>query len=182
MGAKHFLLGLLFGVIASVVLAAVVLFILASRPVPELPEAKPAPAGDITVSVQEGYLGTLVAARVREQEPMIQQVAVDVQPDARVDIIIGLQVTILGKALDLQVQLINTVRVEDARLHFDVQKIEFAGLNIPLDLLPQSLRKTLETTVADVNDNANRMLEENGLVPLGVTTDSSSIAVSLRVK
>ena len=182
MGAKYFLSGLVCGVIAAAVLAAVAVFALVSRPVPELPEAGPAPTGDIAVSVQERYLGTLATELVREQEPMIRQVAVDIQPDARVDMTLGLQVSVLGKALDLQVQLINTVRVDDARLRFDVQKIEFAGLDIPLDLLPKSLRTTLETTVADVNDRANRMLEEGGLVPVGVTTDSSSITISLQTR
>jgi len=182
MSGRYFLLGVLCGAIASVVLAVAVVAILASRPLPELPKVTPAPAGDIEVSIQESYLGALATQLVREQEPMVQQVVVDVLPDSRVDMYLGVQVTVLGQKLDLQVQLINAVRVEDARLRFYVQKIELAGLNIPLDLLPQSLRTTLETTVADVSDRANRMLQDTGLVPLGVTTDDSTIAVSLRAR
>ena len=180
MKVKYFLLGVLGGVIASAVVLVAAVAVLVGRSVPELPKAAPAPAGDIAVTVQEGYLGRLATELARKQEPMIQQVVVDVQPGARVDMTLGLKVTVLGQTLDLQVRLINAVRVEDAHLRFDVQKIEFAGLNIPLDLLPQSLRTTLETTVANVNERANRMLSESGLVPLGVSTDSSSITISLR--
>ena len=182
MRVKYCILGVLVGVIASAVVLAVAIAMLASRPVPELPQEASVPTGDITVSVQEGYLGKLATQLAREQEPMIQTVVVDVQPGARVDMILGLKVTVLGQTLDLQARLINAVRVDDARLRFELQKIEFAGLDIPLDLLPQSLRATLVTTVADVNDRANRMLTENGLVPLGVTTDDSSIAISLRAE
>jgi len=182
MGTKRFLLGVLCGVIATAVLAALAIVVLVSRPVAQLPKAAAAPAGDIAVSVQEGYLGTLATQLAREQEPMIQQVAVDVRPEARVDMTLGIQVTILGQELDLQVQLVNTVRVDDARLRFDVQKVEFAGLDIPLDLLPQSLRTTLEATVADVNARVNQMLEGTGLEPLGVTTDDSSLTISLRAQ
>lgn len=182
MRLKYFLLGLLGGVIVSAVVSVAAVVLLVSRPVPELPKAASASSGDITVSVQEGYLSRIATELAREQEPMIQQVVVDVQPGARVDMTLGVQVTVLGKTLDLQVRLINAVRVADGHLGFDVQKIEFAGLNLPLDLLPQSLRATLETTVADVNDQANRMLEETGLVPLDVTTDGSNITISLRAQ
>jgi hypothetical protein len=182
MRARYFILGVLAGVVASAVVLAAVIAMWVSRPVPELPQAASPPTGDVTVLIQESYLGRVATELAREQEPMIQTVVVDVQPGARVDMTLGLQVTVLGQTLDLQARLINAVRVEDARLRFDLQKIEFAGLDIPLDLLPQSLRTTLETTVADANDQANRMLADTGLLPLGVTTDDSSIAVSLRAR
>jgi hypothetical protein len=182
MKVKYFVLGALAGVIASAVMLAAAIALVVSRPVRGLPQTASPPTGDITVMIQEGYLGSLATELAREQEPMIQTVVVDVQPGARVDMTLGLRLTILGQTLDLQARLINTVRVGDARLRFDLQKIEFAGIDIPLDLLPQSLSATLQTTVADVNDRANRMLTENGLVPLGVTTNDSSIAVLLRVQ
>lgn len=180
MGVRYLFLGVLLGVLASAVAVAAGVALLARRPLPELPAPSPGPVGDIAIVVQEGYLGKLATELAHEQEPMIQQVVVDVQPEGRVDMILAVQITVLGRALDLQVRLITAVRVDDAHLRFDVQKIEFAGLNIPLDLLPESLRTTLETTVVDVNERANRMLGDSGLVPVGVSTDASSITVSLR--
>jgi hypothetical protein len=182
MKLKYFVWGVLAGVVASAVVLAVAFAVLVTRPVPKLPQPASRLTGDLTVSVQESYLGPIATKLAREQEPMIQTVVVDVQPGARVDMILGLQVKILGQALDLQTRLSNAVQVDGARLRFDLQQIRFVGLDIPLDLLPQSLRTTLETTVADVNDQANRMLTENGLVPLSVTTDDSSITVSLRAQ
>jgi hypothetical protein len=179
---KYCILGVLGGVVASAVVLAAVVAVLVSRPVRGLPQAASPPTGDVTVLIQESYLGRVATELAREQEPMIQTVVVDVQPGARVDMTLGLQVTVLGQTLDLQARLINAVQVEDARLRFDLQKTEFAGLDIPLDSLPQSLSATLQTTITDVNDRANRMLTENGLVPLGVTTDDSSITVSLRAQ
>jgi hypothetical protein len=182
MKAKYFILGMLAGVAASAVVLVLAVAWLGSRPVRQPAQAASSPTGDITVLIQEGYLARMATKLAQEREPMIQSVAVDVQPKARVEMTLGLQVTILGRTLDLQAQLVTAVRVADARLLFDLQNIGFAGIDIPLDLLPQSLRTTLETTVADVNDQANRMLADNGLVPLGVTTDDSSIIVSLRAR
>jgi hypothetical protein len=179
---KYFILGVLGGVVASAVVLVAAIAVLVSRPVRGLPQAAPAPTGDVTLSVRESYLGTVATELAREQEPMIQTVVVDVQPGARVDMTLGLQLTVLGQTLDLQARLINAVQVEEARLRFDLQKIEFAGIDMPLDLLAQSLSATLQATIADVNDRANRMLAENGLLPLGVTTDDSSITVSLRAQ
>jgi hypothetical protein len=182
MKTRNFILGVLVGVIGSAVALVVAIALLAGRPVAKLPQPASAPAGDITVSVQEGYLGQLITEMARKAEPMIQAVVVDVRPNARVDMILGLQMAVLGQKLDLQLRLINSVRVEDARLRFDVQQMELAGLDISLDMLPQSMRTSLQTTVADANNQADRMLTESGLVPLGVVTDDSSITISLRAR
>ncbi len=182
MNTRHFLLGVLVGVILSAVVLLAAVALRALRPVAKLPQNTSAAQGDITISVQEGYLGPLITRLAREEEPMIQAVVVDVQPGARVDMILGLEMAILGQKLDLQARLINAVQVQDARLRFDVQKIELAGLDIPLEMLPQSMRKTMETMLVDANDQANRMLVENGLVPLKVATDSSSITITLQAR
>lgn len=182
MRLRYFLLGAVGGMIATAVVLALAMVILASRPLPEPPQAAANAAADVTVSLQEGYLGELATELARERDPMLQTVIADVQPGGRVDMTLGLRVTIFGQTLDLQARLINTVRIDDARLRLDVQTIDFAGLDIPLELLPQSLRTTLETMVANVNDRANRMLTPSGLVPVAVTTDHSGIAVSLRAR
>ena len=182
MSVKYFILGVIVGVVGSAVVLAAALAVLGTRPLPAQPQPASPPTGDVTLSIQEGYLGRVATELAREQEPMIQTVVVDVQPGGRVDMTLGLQLTVLGRTLDLQARLVSAVRVADARLWFDLQKIEFAGIDIPLDLLPQSLRTTMETTVADANAQANRMLVDTGLVPLGVTTDDASIAVSLRAR
>jgi hypothetical protein len=182
MKAKYFILGMLAGVVASAVVLAVAVAWLASRPVRQPAQAASSPAGDITVSIQEGYLAKMATKMAQEREPMIQGVAVDIQPGARVDMAVGLQVTMLGMAMDLQAQLVTTARVADGRLLFELQNIGIAGLDIPLDMLPQSMRTQLDTMLADVNDQANQMLVEAGLVPLSVTTDNLSISVSLRAR
>lgn len=182
MNAKSFLLGVLAGVMATTLVVLLGIAALGGRPLSQLVPGALAPTGDITVSVKEVYLGRLATQLAREQEPMIHSVAVDVQPGGRVDMTVGLNVTLLNQTLNLQARLINMMRVDDARLRFDLQRIEFAGLDIPSDLLPGSLRATLEAMMADVNDRANRMLASSGLVPLGVTTDGSSIAISLQAQ
>lgn len=182
MRLRYFLLGAVGGVIATAVVVALGMVVFASRPLPESPQTAANSAADVTVSLQEGYLGELATELARERDPMLQTVVADVQPGGRVNMTLRLGVTILGQTLDLQARLINTVRVDDARLRFDVQTIDFAGLDIPLQLLPQSLRTMLETMVSDVNDRANRMLTPSGLVPVAVTTDDSGIAISLRAR
>jgi hypothetical protein len=175
-------LGVLGGVLACALVLAAAFAVLVSRPVPELPQAASPRAGDVTILIQESYLGRMATELAREQDPMIGTVLVDVQPAEQVDMTVGLQVKVLAQTLDLQARLMSAVRIDNGSLRFDLQQIGFSGLDIPLDVLPGSLQATLEKMVADVNDRANAMLTENGLVPLGVTTDDSSITVSLRAR
>ena len=182
MKSGRFILGVLAGVLLSAVVFVVAVVLLSTRPVAKQPQQVSASAGDITISVQEGYLGQLITGLAREKAPIIQAVVIDVQPGARVDMILGLEMIILGQKLDLQARLINAMQVENARLRFDVQKMELAGLDVPLEMLPQSMRTSLEKMVADANEQANRMLTENGLMPLKVATDDSSITISLRAR
>jgi hypothetical protein len=182
MTMKYFILGVLGGVLACALVLAAAFAVRVSRPSPELPPEASPRTGDVTISIQESYLGRMAAELARVQDPTIGTVLIDVQPAERVDMTVGLEVKVLGQTLDLQARLMSAVRVDNGSLRFDLQQVGFPGLGIPLDLLPESLSATLEKMVADVNDWANRMLAENGLVPLGVTTDDSSITVSLRAR
>lgn len=182
MKARYFVLGALAGVIGAMVAGAVILAVVVTRPAPEPATSPSHPSGDIVVSVGEDYISTVATSLARSEEPAIQHVLVDVRPEGRVDMTVAARVTILGVQTGVNVELTTLTQVDDGHLRFSVQNIGVAGIGIPLDILPESLRSAMESMETDANDEANSMLAESGFVPVSVTTDESSVTVALRAE
>ncbi len=182
MRVKQFLLGVLTGVVITLLGVAIVLAFVATRPLPGPVQSPPAVTSDMVVSVTESYLGRMATELARSEEESIQSVAVDVQPEGRIDMVVMARIHILNRPVDLKIELISSVRVAENRLRLSLLGMRFVGLSIPLELLPGTLRSTLEGMGADLNRQANNMLLEYGFGPVSVATDQSSIAVSLRAQ
>jgi hypothetical protein len=182
MSAKSFLLGLLAGIVLAVMAVAIVAVSLMRRPVAGPAKPTPAKDGDIVVSVGESYLSTVATEMARERDESIQSVSVDVQPDGRLDMIVAARVRVVGLETTLQIKLISALQVADQALLFSVQKIQVVGINIPLDALPESLRSAIAEVEVEANQQTKDLLRQNGLVPLGVSSDAARLTVALQAK
>ena len=182
MSFKSFVLGLFTGVVLTILAAAVIAVLVLSSPAPEAPEPPSPLAGDVVVSVSEDYLSTLATSFARAEGPIIQSVAVDVRPQRQVDMILTAQVTVLGRGIDVQAKVISLAQVRAGRLELSVQKVSLIRVEIPLDVLPESLRAAIESMESDVNETVNSILPREGLAPVAVSSDDSSITVALRVQ
>jgi uncharacterized protein YpmS len=182
MKAKYVVLGALAGAMVTMAALAVILAIVIMRPAPEAAEPPSDPSGDVVVSVGEDLISAVATDLARSEEPSIQRVLVDVRPAGRVDMTVAARVSILGVQTNVNVELITLAHVDDGRLRFSVQNIGVAGIGIPLDVLPGSLRSAIETMETDANQQANTLLAESGFVPASVTTDESSVTVALRAE
>jgi hypothetical protein len=180
MSTRGFVLGAVTGVIATALVVALIGMLLAVRPLPDVVEPSPGGAGDVVVSVREGYLSTLATEMALAEEEHIQQVLVDVRPAGRVDMTVRARVVILGLEMDVNVSMVSSLAVVEDELAFTVHRIGVAGLNIPLDLLPQSLRAALQRMEAMANQEANALLGENDLLPVSVASDESTITITVR--
>jgi hypothetical protein len=182
MAAKQFLLGFVAGVILALVGVAIVVAFVVTRPPPEVEPPPPGPSGDVVVSVTEAYLSTLATAMARSEEESIQHVSVDVRPQGRMEMLLTAQVRVLSTSVGLTIKLQGSVAVEEQRLRLSLTNVDFIGLAIPLDMLPASLREMIEDMETDWNLTINRILLENGFVPVQLHTDDSSIALGMRVR
>jgi hypothetical protein len=171
---------LVVGVIGTALVVALVIAALAMQPLPDFKEPPPGDGGDVVISVGEDFLSTLATGMARQQEEAIQQVVVDVRPAGRVDMIIRARVAILGLETDLNITMVSTLAVADDELVFTVHRIGVAGLNIPLDLLPASLRAVLSNMEAMVNQEANTLLRDNDLLPVSVTSDDTTLTIAVK--
>jgi hypothetical protein len=180
MRAKHFLLGTLTGVIATAVAVVLIVVLLAMQPLPDVVEPPPGEAGDVVVSVREEYLSKLGTEMARSELEDIRQVLVDVRPAGRVDMTVRARVVILGLEMEINVTMVSSLAVVGDELAFTVHRIGVAGLNIPLDLLPESLRAALRRMEAMANQEANALLKENDLIPVSVASDDTTITITVR--
>jgi hypothetical protein len=178
--AKPFLAGILVGVVCTALVAVLVGARLATRPLPDVVEPPPGGAGDVVVSVREEYLSTLATEMVRAELEDIRQVAVDVRPSGRVDMTVRARVVILGLEMDLNITMMSSLAVVGDEFAFTVHRIGVAGLNIPLDLLPQSLRAALGRMEAMANEEVDALLEENDLVPVSVGSDDATLTITVQ--
>jgi len=182
MKAKYFVFGVVVGIVATLVALAVILTVVGTNPVSEGTTPPSAPAGDIVVSVSESYMNTLVTDIARSVAPVVQHVTVDIRPNGRMDMNIEARVIILGAETDVQVKLLGLIELDDGRLSFSVQRVNFAGIRIPWDLLPWSLRSAIEAMQASQNERMTKVLEISGFVPVSVTTDEATVSVALRAR
>jgi hypothetical protein len=182
MKAKQFVFGVVSGMLLAAVCVAVVVIFLATQPPSEPEPPLSSPAGDIVVKVAESYLSTLATEMVRSEEQSIEDVAVDLHPDGRLDVFITARVRILNASVGLRLKMLSAVAVEEERLQFSLYNVSFVGLSIPMELLPASLRATIEGMEADWNWRINSALVSYGFVPASVSTDESSITVGLRAQ
>jgi hypothetical protein len=180
MAAKQFLLGVLSGIVLTLVGVAIVVAFVATRPLPEVEPPPPMTSGDVVVSVTEDYLSTLATAMARSEEESIQHVSVDVRPQGQLDMLVTAQVSVLNTSVGLTIKLQGSVAVKEQRLRMSLLNVSFVGLAIPLEMLPASLRSTIESMEADWNWTMNNALLEYGFVPVHIQTDESSIAVGMR--
>jgi len=181
MSAKSFLSGLLAGSFLALIAVAIVALTWMRKPV-VVPKPTPAQDGDITVSVGESYLSTVVTEMARERDESIQSVAVDVQPDGRLDMVVAARVRVLALETTLQIKLVCALQVADQALLFSVQTLQVVGINIPLDVLPESLRSAITDIEVEANRQAKDLLRDNKLVPLSVSSDATRLTVSLQAK
>jgi len=182
MKAKYFVFGVVAGIVATLVTLAIILTVVGTNPVPEGTPPPSAPAGDIVVSVSEGYMNALVTDIARSVAPVVQHVTVDIRPNGRMDMNIKARVIILGAETDVQVKLLGLIELDDGRLSFSMQRVSFAGIRIPWDLVPWSLRSAIEAMQASQNERMTKVLEISGFVPVSVTTDEATVSVALRAR
>jgi hypothetical protein len=182
MRGKHFLFGVVTGVILTLLGGAIVLAFIVTRPAPAPLEPSPVASGDLVVSISEAYLSTLATDWGHSEEESIQSVAVDVQTDGRLDMIATARFQVLGRSVGVQVRLRGSLAVEEQGLRFALLNISFVGLSVPLDVLPGSLRSMIENLESDFNQDLNSALFESGFVPVGVRTDLSSVEVALKAR
>jgi uncharacterized protein YpmS len=182
MKARYFVLGALTGIAATAAALVVIAAVLITRPVPDV-ATPPSPAsGDLILTVGEDYLSTLATNLARSEERRIQRVVVDVHPEARVDMTVAARLTVLGRQTDVEVKLATLMQVDGERLALSVPKVSLAGIEIPLDRLPESVRSVVRSVEATVNQELSSTLGKNGFVPASVTTDDSSISIILQTR
>lgn len=180
MRARQFLFGVFTGVVLAVLGGAIVLAMFATRPLPKPAQpAEPGASGDLVVTVKEGYLSALATKWARSEEESIQAIVVDVLPGGRVDTILSVRMRMLNMNVGLQMKLTSSVGVEEERLRFSLLNLSFVGMRVPLELLPASLRTRIESMETEMNQRMNSSLLENGLVPIGISTDQTSITVEM---
>lgn len=182
MKARYFLFGLLAGTVLTGAAVALVAVSLMRTPAHSPVEPTPPKDGDILVSVGERYLSTVATEMGRERDESIQSVAVDVQPDGRLDMVVAARVRVLGLETTLQIKLISALQVADQALLFSTQRIQLVGINVPLDALPESLRSAITEVEVETNQQIRDLLRESGLVPLGVSSDAERLTVALQAK
>jgi hypothetical protein len=182
MAAKQFLLGWLSGIALTLVGVAIAVAFVATRPLPEVEPPSPDASGDVVISVKEDYLSTLTTAVARSDEESIQHVSVDVHPQGALDMLVTAQVSVLNRPVGLTIKLQGSLTVEEQRLRLSLSNVSFVGLDIPLELLPASLRAAIENMEADWNWTINNALLEYGFVPVHVHTDESSITMGMRAQ
>jgi uncharacterized protein YpmS len=177
---KYFLFGLAMGIVVSVVAAVVALLMLVSKPLPVAHLASQTVAGDVTVTVQEGYLSEMASEMAKEKDPSVQGVVVDLRPANRLDLTVQTRVSVLGLQMTLGLKVVTSVQVENGRLKLATERLDLAGLGIPVERLPDSITAGLEAAVDEVSDEANRALAKSGFTLLSVTTDEQGITVVAR--
>ena len=182
MKARYFVLGLLAGIVATILVVVAFMALMAMRPVSLVTTTGSGSSGDVVISISEEYLATVATSLAREEEPMVRQVAVDVQPQGRVDMVVTTQVSILGMRTDINVQLLSLVQVADTRIEFSVERIGVAGFGIPVEALPASLRSAFTKMEKAANQESNRVLSQAGLVPASLISDESGLTVALRAR
>ena len=179
MSARSFLFGLIVGVVGTALTAALIVGLLATQPLPDVTMPPSGETGDAVISVGEDFMSTLATGMARQQEEAIQQVVVDVRPAGRVDMIVRARVSILGLQTDVNVTMVSTLAVAGDELAYEVHRIGVAGLSIPLDLLPESLRAALSRLEKMVNQEANTLLEDNDLIPVSVESDDTTLTITV---
>ena len=180
MKAKYFTLGALVGFVGALLAGAIVMILVSTQPLPEIAQPPPQSSADVVGTIREEYLSSVVADLARSEEEAIQNAVVDVQSGGRVDMTAVARVTILGMQIDVPLSVVTSIAVVGDRLEFTVHKIGIPGIGIPLDVLPASLRSAIERMETDANEQANELLYDNDLVPVSVTTDDTSITISLQ--
>jgi len=121
MRARHFLIGLLSGIVLTVVAATLVAVSLMREPVASPMQPEPTKDGDIVVSVGERYLSTVATEMSRKRDESIQSIVVDVWPDGRLDLAVAARVRVLGLETTLQIKVISVLQVVDQTLLFSAQ-------------------------------------------------------------
>ncbi len=179
MQPARFLTGLFTGVFLTLLVVATIVIFLATQP--NLPPLAESPiGGDLVVTVSEGYLNRVAGAVMDAEDDYITAVTIDVQPGSRVKIIARGEVALAGTSLGLDIHILGSIAVREERLVFAVDRLEFVGLPIPLNLLPESLRQSVAGLEDSVNQELNALVSDLDLVPLGVATDDASLVISLQ--
>jgi hypothetical protein len=175
-----FVLGLIVGALGTVLLAALILVFVVTRPMPKTPETTAA-AGDIVVTVDENYLTRMVTDSMQEQEG-IKEVIVNVQPQAVMEFTFVAQIEVVGLELNPSIKGTGFLQASNQRLEFTLQKIELAGITVPRSSLPAALLEPIEKIEADFSQQINDSLTQSNLTPVGVASDDQSIVVTFKGK
>jgi hypothetical protein len=179
MRGRYLLLGIVLGLVLSVLLVGAFVVYAQTRPiiVPQLPEESGVER--LRVTVDETLLTDLVAEAARKQDPTMEKVVVDLRPGGWLDIVLGAKVTVAGQTATVQLRLIGALAISSGRLHLSISQMELAGVPISIDLLPAALRDEMDALLNDANELVAEALVETGFQVLSARTDESTLTVSL---
>ena len=179
MPGRHFLLGVVVGIILSLVLAGALVLYLQTRPV--IAPRLPAHSGrtQLSITADEALLSELVTEAARDQDQTMDSVVVDLRPGGWLDILIGAKVTVAGETAAVRLGLSTVLSVRDGGLELVVSQVELAEVPISVDLLPAAIRERIDSLVGNANQLFAETLVRSGLEVVAARTDDTTLTLSM---
>jgi len=176
---RHFLLGVVVGIILSLVLAGALVLYLQTRPV--IAPRLPAHSGrtQLSITADEALLSELVTEAARDQDQTMDNAVVDLRPGGWLDILIGAKVTVAGETTAVRLKLIAALSVRDGGLELAVSQVELAEVPISVDLLPAAIRERIDSLVGNANQLFAETLVRSGLEVVAARTDDTTLTLSM---
>ncbi len=142
---------------------------------------------DIVVSVDEGYLNSLIAQRVNGSYPTgvdwltLTSLNVDLNTENRMDLLFTFHVVASFLSLDVNARVNNRVSIQNGGLAINmIGDPQLGDLNVSLEVLPFDLEGTIRQVVDRVNNDLLVSEINNAVVPSLESADleMSSVATS----
>jgi hypothetical protein len=170
------LIGTLVGLGIGLVLGVGGLLLIASANAPQITQPAPPASGAplITLLVDETYFNQEVYNAMAE-DPLYENLFVDLQPPNLA--LASLNVEVLGVAVDPTMTFQYSVVSEG--IDVAILGLDVAGLGMPLDLIQEPVDALEAEIQQQVNEIANAMLEDTGLILLSVGASDEDLVIEL---
>lgn len=153
---------------------------------------------DLSVVIGESYLNRVATDRIKGNYPTgvdgltLTGAQIDLKPDNRMDLAANFKVSALFVDLNTNAAVKNQLAVQDGKLAIKmVGDPQLGNLDVPLDMLPFSLKDQVASAVnsinnsvliKEINDNLQTSFGGVDFVVQGVTTTDTSLVIRLQRK
>jgi uncharacterized protein YpmS len=172
------LVGVLLGIVLSVLVYAGYTILSSSDTLPLLP-ASSVSNPDLTITISEQYLNDQLRKGLAGRGMKVTDMTVNLHASNRADASMTMSITVLGESINIRPNASIHFGVSNGLVTFDIDKVDVSGFSVPQQVVNQEIGSFKQYGQDEFNAEMKRELANTGLHVVGIESTEGALTLQL---